>query len=141
MCISLSLPVLLLLRINRLILRPKIQTNTVHTMPFISRGIVALSLEHMAQMAPTITTDDFRPRHPEAPVGMAGHSPWDGVEVRRPAAAGLELVACLVQRRITGGAGVDAGAGHVLVEFARVRGFGALFAEDAELFWEDFVSI
>ncbi len=39
-----------------------------------------------------------------------------------------------VERRVASGAGVDARGGHVFVVGAGVGGFGAFFAEDAELF-------
>jgi hypothetical protein len=41
----------------------------------------------------------------------------------------------LVQRRAARRAGIYARRGHVLVIFAREGGFGAFFAEDAELFY------
>ena len=66
---------------------------------------------------------------------MSRHRAGDVVEVGGPAAAGFEFVGRFVEGCGTGGAGVDSGGGHVVVVGARVGGFGAFFAEDAELFW------
>lgn len=65
---------------------------------------------------------------------MSCHGTRYAVEVGRPTTAGLELVRCLVERCIAGGAGVDAFLGHMLVIFACERRFSALFSQDAELF-------
>lgn len=66
---------------------------------------------------------------------MSCHRARDRVEVGRPAAAGFELVRCLVERSGAGGARVDPVRRHVLVVGARVGGFGALFAKNTELLW------
>ena len=102
-------------------------------MPLIRRGGVTLPLEHMAQMPPTIMTDNFRPHHAEHAVFVAVHGPWDAVEVGGPAAAALEFVVGGVEGRVAGGAVVGAFRRHVFVVFARVRRFGALFADHTEL--------
>lgn len=65
---------------------------------------------------------------------MPRHRAWDAIEVGGPSAAGLELVCRFVQRRVAGGAGVDAAGGHVLVVSTGEGAFGALLAEDSELF-------
>jgi hypothetical protein len=49
-------------------------------------------------------------------------------------------VICPVERCVTGSAGVDAGAGHVFVEFTGVGSFGSLLADDAKLFCRGNVS-
>ena len=65
---------------------------------------------------------------------MPRHRARDAIEIGGPSAAGLEFVGRFVQRRVTGGAGVDAVGGHVLVVDAGEGGFSALFTEDTELF-------
>lgn len=109
------------------------QTNAVDTMSLVRRRRVPLPLEHMSQMPSTIATHDFRPGHPERAIRMPRHRARDAIEIGRPSAAGLELVGRFVQRRVAAGTGVDAIGGHVLVVHTGVGGFGALFAEDAEL--------
>jgi len=84
-------------------------------------------------MSSTVTTDDLGSLHTESAINVSRHSARDVIEVCRPSAAGLELVGCFVERGVTGGAGVDALGGHVLVIFAGEWGFGALVAEEAEL--------
>lgn len=102
-------------------------------MPLIRRGRIPLPLKHMPQMPPTLGTHNLRPRHPKRAIRMPRHRAGDTIEVRRPSATTLELVARFVQGRGAGGAGVDAGAGHVFVVFAREGRFGAFFADHAEL--------
>ena len=130
---NLILFLLLLLPINSLLLIMKLQTHTVNTMPLIRRRLIPLPLKHMPQMPPTIRADDFCSRHAETRIRMPRHSSRDGIEVSGPAAPGFEFVVGFVERRGTGGAGVDAGVGHVFVVFAGEGGFGAFFADDAEL--------
>jgi len=65
---------------------------------------------------------------------MSRHCSRDGVEESGPAAAGLEFVACFVEGRIAGGAGVDAGFWGVAVVFPGEGSFGAFLADYAELF-------
>jgi hypothetical protein len=83
------------LRLRRLILTEP-QTNTIHTMPLIRRSRISLSLEDMAQMPVTVTANDLNALHPKRAVHIPLHRAGDRVEVRRPAAAGLELVRGLV---------------------------------------------
>ena len=61
-------------------------------MPLIRGRIVPLPLENMPQVPATVATDNFRPRHAERVVLMPCHGTWYRVKIRRPAAAGLELV-------------------------------------------------
>jgi len=85
-------------------------------------------------MSAAVGAHNLRPLHAETRVRVSRHRAGEAVEVRRPAAAGLELVVCFVQGCVTGSTGVDARAGHVLVVLAGEGRFGALFAEDPELF-------
>lgn len=112
----------------------KRQTDRVHTMPLICRGIVALALEDMAQMATAVTTHDLRPLHTERVVCVSGDGTGDTVEIGRPAAARLEFVVCRVERRVATGAVVGPARWLVLVVLAGEGGFGAFFAQDTELF-------
>jgi hypothetical protein len=121
--------------INALVILTKLQTNPVNTMPLIRRRIVSLSLKHMPQMAPTVTAHDLRPLHAKGAVRMPRHGTRDAVKVRGPPATALELMVGLIERRLAGGARVDARVRVMLVEFVGEGRLGALFAEDAELFW------
>lgn len=67
---------------------------------------------------------------------MPDHRAGDTVEIGGPSATGFELVGCAVERGGAGGAGVGSGGGGVFVVGTGVGGFGAFFAEDAELFFE-----
>lgn len=119
-----------------LLLLPKAQTHTINTMPLIRRRRIPLALKNMSQMAPTITANNLRPRHPKPAVHMPRHRARDAVEIRRPAAAGLELVRGLVEGCVAGRARVHARGRGVLVVDAGEGRFGAFLAEDAELFCE-----
>ncbi len=103
-------------------------------MPLIRRRRVTLPLEHMPQMPAALGARDLRARHAEGAVRVADDGAGDAVEIRGPAAAGLELVRGPVEGGVAAGAGVGAGRGGVLVVGAGVGGLGAFFAEDAELF-------
>lgn len=112
----------------------KLQRHTVDAVPLIRGRRVSLAFEDVAQMATAVRADDLGALHAEAGVRMPRDCAGDAVEVRGPAATGLEFVVRLVEGCVACRARVDALAGHVLVVFAREGGFGALFAEDAELF-------
>ena len=71
---------------------------------------------------------------------MPDYSARHRIKERRPPAPGLELVLCRVERRVAGGAVVAARGGRVLVVFAGAGRFGALLANDAELFCAQAVS-
>jgi hypothetical protein len=101
--------------------------------PFVSGGWIPFALEHVAQVPSAVRAHDLCPRHAEAVVLVAGDSSRDAVEIRRPAAAGLELVVRLVQRGTAAGARVDAGVGEELVVLARARRLGSLLPQDPEL--------
>ena len=128
-------PIPLNLTLFHRILLLKSQTDTIDTVPLIRRRGIPLSLKNMSQMPSALTTHDLRPRHPKSTIRMSRHSAGDSVKVGRPSAARLEFVGGFVKRSIAAGAGIDAGGGHVFVVGAGVRGFGAFFAENAELFW------
>jgi hypothetical protein len=102
--------------------------------PLIRRGGIALPFEDMAQMATTIAADDLCSLHTYCAIRMSRHSAWNGIEVRGPTTARLELVVRFVERRIAACAGIDSSIGHVLVVFTGAWGFGAFFSEDSELF-------
>ena len=76
----------------RLLILRKPQTNTVHTMPLISRRRISLPLKHMSQMPPAVITHNLRPLHAKRAVGISLHSTRHRVEIRRPATARLEFV-------------------------------------------------
>jgi len=113
----------------------KFQTNTVDTVPLVRRRRIALSLEDVSQMASTVRTHNLGPLHAEGAVGMSRHSAREAVEVSGPSAARFKLVICLVEWRIAPSARVNALRGRVFVVFACEGSFGALFTEDAELFF------
>src|SRR5215469_4168746 len=133
--LPLVLRAFLILLLRNLVLRTKLQTHTIDTMPLIRRCRVSLSLKHMPQMPSTICAHNLRPLHPKTLVRMSLHCSRNGVEKGRPPASGLEFVICRVEGCVAGSAGVDAGARHVLVEFTGVGSFSALLADDAELLW------
>ena len=56
------------------------------------RMLTHLSLEHMAQMSPTVGACDLNPPHAVAAVYVTVHSSWEVVIVCRPAAARVKLV-------------------------------------------------
>ena len=103
-------------------------------MPLIRRRRIPLPLEHMTQMASTVCTHNLRPLHPERLIRMSRHGTRDRIVEGRPSAAGLEFLLGGVEGRGTAGAGVGPRGRGVFVVFACVGGFGAFFAEDAELF-------
>ena len=107
---SLTLPVF--------ILCTKIDANAVHTMPFVLRVPEPLALENVSQMTSTVVAYDLRPHHAEARIWPLSHSARYGVPEGRPAASRVEFVVRFVERRVAGGAGVDAGGGVVLIVVA-----------------------
>lgn len=103
-------------------------------MTLVSRGGEAFPLEDVAEVAAAVAADNLGAEHAEGAVLVAGDGSGDGVKVGGPAAARGELVRGLIEGGVAAGAGVDSGCGVVLVELAGAGRFGALFAEDAELF-------
>jgi hypothetical protein len=87
-------------------------------------------------MPSTITANNLRPLHAKRLVRVSRHRSLDRIEICRPSAAGFEFVTSFVEGCVAADAGVDAFGGLVFVVFAREGRFGALFAEDAELFCE-----
>lgn len=118
---------------SALILRTKVNTDTVHTMSLILGVSKPLSLEDMSQMTSAVVTNNFSAHHAETWVRLLTNSAGYGVPKGRPSAAGVKLVICFVERRIAAAARVDAGVGVVLVVGAGTGGLGAFLAEDAEL--------
>lgn len=55
-------------------------------------------------MAPAVAADDLRPSQPMRIVGAHGNSARDGVKIRRPAAAGFELMIRLIEIGLTSSA-------------------------------------
>jgi hypothetical protein len=86
--------------------------------PLVGRRRVALALEDMSQVTSAVAAHDLRSLHAKCAVGVSGHGTWHGVEERRPAASGLELVLSSVDGRVAASASVGAGAGRVLVVLA-----------------------
>jgi hypothetical protein len=117
-----------------LILGRKLDADTVDTVALISRRRIALTLEDVAQVAAAVGAHNLGALHAQRVVDVALDGAGQAVKIGRPAAARLELVRCLVERRLAAGAAVDALVGKVLVVLAGKGTLGALFAEDTELF-------
>jgi len=94
-----------------------------------------LALEDMSQVTPAVIADNLRPHHAKTGVRLLSHRARNGIPERRPPAARVELVVCLVEGRFAAGALVDAGVGVVLVVCAGAGHFGAFLSEDAELLY------
>ena len=84
----------------------KPQTDAVDTMSLVRRRGIAFAFEDMPQMPATLAAHNFGPGHAKRAISVPGHSAGDAIEIRRPAAAGLELVGGLVERRIAGSTGL-----------------------------------
>lgn len=105
-------------------------------MALVGRRGEALALEHMSKVATAVGAYNLRPRHAKRLVLMSGDGAGEAVKVGGPAAARLELVVGLVERRVAAGAGVYALFRVVLVKLATSRGLCSLFPKDAELLCE-----
>jgi len=99
----------------------------------IRGSVVALALEYMAKVAPAVRADNFGSCHAQSAILVASDCPGDTVEISGPAAAGLELMSGLVQRRIAAGTIIDALLCEMLVIFASKGSLGTLFPQDPEL--------
>jgi hypothetical protein len=108
--------------------------HAIDAMPLVRGRRIALTLEDVAEVAAAGGADDLGAVHAERAVGAAHDGARHGIEEGRPAAAAAELVRGAVQRRAAAGARVGALRGEVLVQGTREGGFGAAFAQDAELF-------
>lgn len=86
-------------------------------------------------MPAAVGADNLNPRHAECAVLVAGHGAGDAVEVRRPAASGLELVIGFVQWCLTSCTGVDALLRVVLIKLSRAWCLGALLPENSKLLY------
>lgn len=95
---------------------------------------MALALENVAQVAAAVGANDLNALHTQRVVDVALDGTGEAVKVGGPAAAGLELVRGLVERRLATGTAVDTGFGKVLVVLAGEGHLGALFTQNAELF-------
>jgi hypothetical protein len=111
----------------------EVQTHTVDAVSLIRWRWVSLSLEHMSQMTTAIAAHNLYPLHAKCPIAVSRHRTGYGIVERRPSAPTLELLVRGVQRRVASGASVDARRRCMLVVFAGVWRFGALFAEDTKL--------
>ncbi len=89
----------------------------------------------MTKVSTTVTADDFC-SYAEGTVCMSCDCTGDGIVVCRPAAARLEFVVRLVERRTAAGAGVNTRVGHVLIIFTGPWSFGTFLTEDSELFYK-----
>jgi len=85
-------------------------------------------------MSPAVRTHNLRPLHPQRAIRMSRNSAWDVIEIRRPAATGLELLVCGIEGGIAAGASINTGGGCMFVVFTYVRRLGALLPEDTKLF-------
>jgi len=118
-----------------LIVLVKLEANAIHAMPLVCRRRVPFALEDMAEVAPAVGAHNLGAQHAMRAVLVPLHGARDAVEVGRPAAARLELVRGLVERRVTAGARVDAFLSEVLVVLAREGRLRTLLSQDAELLW------
>jgi len=71
---------------NNLILRRKVQTDAIHTMPLVRRRGEPLTLEYMTQVATAVGAHNLGPRHAERAVLVPGDRTGDAVKIGRPAA-------------------------------------------------------
>ena len=99
-------------------------------MPLIRRSREPLPLENMPQMTPTSITNNLNPM--SIRIHIPPNRSWDRIKKCRPSTSTRELGIGSVEGCVTGGTGVNAWCG-VLVVFARVGAFGTLLAEDSEL--------
>lgn len=84
-------------------------------------------------MTAAVGADNLGSNGAEASVLVPGDGAGDAIEVRRPAAARVELVRRLVERCVACSASVGALFGVVLVILSSARGFSSLFSENPEL--------
>jgi hypothetical protein len=102
-------------------------------MPLVLGVSEPLALEDVSEVAATVVAHNLRPHHAETGVWSLSDGAGYGIPECWPAASRVELVVCLVERRVAAGALVDAGVGVVLVVGAGARHFGALLTENAKL--------
>jgi hypothetical protein len=110
-------------------------------MPLVLGVSKALALEDVPKMSAAVVAHNLRPHHAHCAIGPLAHSARHSVPEGGPAAARVEFVVRLVERRLAAAARVDTGVGVVLVEGAGPGRLGALLAEDAELLCEVLVSM
>ena len=122
------------------LLRRKVDAHTVDAVPLILRVSKPLALEDVSQMPAAIVAYNLGPHHAQTGVRLLSDRVGERIPKRRPSTPGVELVVCLVERRVAAGALVHASIRVVLVELAGAGHLSALLAENAELLW-NFISI
>jgi hypothetical protein len=115
------------------ILRAKIDTDTVHTVPLVLGVPKLLALEDMSQVPSAVIAHNLRAHHAQTAILLLAHGAWHRVPEGGPPAARVEFVVGFVEWRVAPAARVDACVGVVLIVSAGAGHFGALLAEDAEL--------
>jgi hypothetical protein len=103
-------------------------------MPLVRRGRETLPPEDVPKMPPAIAAEDLSALYTHRAVHTSRDSTGDGVEVRGPAASGLEFVRGAVEGGIAAGTGIDALGSKMAIVFALEGGFGATLAKDTKLF-------
>jgi hypothetical protein len=126
---SFSLPLLILL-ILFLLLRLKLDRQTVHTMPLI-RCSKLLSFEHMSQMPSTVTTCNLCPHHSICRISVSVHCPRNLSIKRRPSTATTKLTVRSEQGSTTSTAFINS----FFIKFVVLSSagwFSALLSQDVE---------
>lgn len=103
-------------------------------MSLVGRGIVALALENVAQMAVTVGTDHLSSGHSQSLVDIELQSARNGLVESRPSTRASELGHGRVQRSVAASTVVGAVVERGIV-LAGVGTFGALLAQNTELLW------
>lgn len=111
------------------------ERDAVDAMPLVCWRLEPFALENMSKVTAAAVTRDFDAFHAPASVAVAIDGARNGVEEGRPAAAGVKLRSCFVQRGIASSTCVDAILGVMLVEFAGSGSLGALLSQNSKLFW------
>jgi hypothetical protein len=113
----------------------KLQTDTVHAMPLVRWRLEPFPLEHMSEMAATVTADNLDALHAPGVVHVSSDGARDRVKIGGPAAARTELVVRLVERSVAGGAVVDPFGRVVFVVFTGECRLGSLLTDYSKLLW------
>jgi hypothetical protein len=79
-----------------LLLRTKVDADTVHAMPLILWVAKLLALEDVSQMPAAVVTNNLRPHHTQTRVGSLANGTRNGIPKRRPSTARVKLVVRLV---------------------------------------------
>jgi hypothetical protein len=118
-----------------LVLRAKVNADTVDTMPFVLWVSKLLALENVTQMSTTVIAHNLSAHHAQSPILLLSYSTGNRVPEGGPSTPRLKLVVRFIKWRVAGTAGIDAGVGGVLIIFAAARHLGPFLAENAELLW------